>query len=142
MNRAQDEGPSTPSDSGKPPGMKMGRAYQAAFEATFAVVVAGAAGGYADQRFDTAPIFLIAGVLLGFGTFVLRLVRLMNELAAKNEAAEGAAGGGTKEDGASPKQEPQDNVEPEKPTQPFRLFTGYGRLGLKVESFTWPIETC
>ena len=112
MNRAQDEGPSTPSGSGrdgtgKPPGMKMGRAYQGAFEATIAVVVAGAAGGYADQRFDTAPMFLIAGVLLGFGTFVLRLVKLMNELAAKT--AEGAAEGGTKENGASPNQEPRDD---------------------------------
>jgi len=108
MNRAQDEGPTTPSGSGrdgtgKPPGMKMGRAYQGAFEATIAVVVAGAAGGYADQRFDTAPMFLIAGVLLGFGTFVLRLVKLMNELAAKT------AEGGTKKGGASPNQEPQDD---------------------------------
>jgi len=59
----------------------MGRAYQAAFEAVIAVVVAGAAGGFADQRFGTAPILLLLGVLLGFGTFVLRLVRLMKELA-------------------------------------------------------------
>jgi len=83
MNRAQDEGPQPPSGTGKRPGMKMGRAYQAAFEATVAVVVAGAAGGYADQRFGTAPMLLIVGVLLGFGTFVLRLVRLMNELAKR-----------------------------------------------------------
>lgn len=104
MNRAQDEGPSTPSGTDKPSGMKMGRAYQAAFEATIAVVVAGAAGGYADQRFDTAPMFLIVGVLLGFGTFVLRLVRLMNELAGAEDAR-----GGTKETGASPNQEPRDD---------------------------------
>ena len=65
MNRAQDEGPSTPPGSGKKSGIRMGRAYQAAFEATVAVVVAGAAGGFADQRFDTAPMFLIVGVLLG-----------------------------------------------------------------------------
>ena len=89
MNRAQDEGSSTPSGPGKKPGIRMGRAYQAAFEATIAVVVAGAAGGYADQRFDTAPMLLIAGVLLGFGTFVMRLVRLMNELAARSEESEG-----------------------------------------------------
>ena len=80
MNRAQDEGPADPK---RKPGMRMGRAYQAAFEATIAVVVAGAVGGWADQRFGTAPMLLIAGVLLGFGTFVLRLVRLMNELAQK-----------------------------------------------------------
>jgi len=85
MNRAQDEGPSTPSGPGKKRGMKLGRAYQAAFEATVAVVAAGAAGGFADQRFGTGPMLLIAGVLLGFATFVLRLVRLMNELAKKQE---------------------------------------------------------
>jgi len=92
MNRAQDEGPS-PSGAGEAGGrMKTGRAYQAAFEATIAVVVAGAVGGWADQRFGTAPILLIAGVLLGFGTFVLRLVRLMNELARQSQDAEGEAG--------------------------------------------------
>lgn len=90
MTRAQDEGPSPPSGTGKPPGMKLGPAYQAAMEATFAVVVAGAAGGYADRRFGTAPILLIVGVLLGFGTFVLRLVRLMSEL-AKGETNDAAS---------------------------------------------------
>jgi len=108
MNRAQDEGPSTPSGTGKKSGIRMGRAYQAAFEATIAVVVAGAAGGFADQRFDTAPMLLIVGVLLGFGTFVMRLVRLMNELAAG--AAKGAAEGGTG-DGASPDPNREDEKE-------------------------------
>jgi F0F1-type ATP synthase assembly protein I len=88
MNRADDEGPSNRHPAGPKPRMKMGRAYQAAFEATIAVVVAGAAGGFADQRFGTAPMFLIAGVLLGFGTFVLRLVRLMNELAQRPQGAD------------------------------------------------------
>jgi F0F1-type ATP synthase assembly protein I len=86
MNRAQDEGSQGPSGTGRKPGMKMGRAYQAAFEATVAVVVAGALGGFADQKFGTTPMLLIAGVLLGFGAFVLRLVRLMNELAKKPPA--------------------------------------------------------
>jgi F0F1-type ATP synthase assembly protein I len=90
MNRAQDEGPPPPSRTGKPPGMKLGPAYQAALEATVAVVLAGAAGGYADRRFGTAPILLIVGVLLGFGTFVLRLVRLMNEL-ARGETTDSAS---------------------------------------------------
>jgi len=88
MNRAQDEGPSTRNPPGKRPGMKASRVYQAAFEATLAVVVAAAAGGYADQRFGTAPLLLIVGVLLGFGTFVLRLVRLLNELERRRQATE------------------------------------------------------
>ncbi len=70
---------------------RMGRAYQAAFEAVIAVVVAGAAGGWADQRFGTEPFLLLAGVILGFGTFVLRLVRLMNELAPKSEGEDDEA---------------------------------------------------
>lgn len=88
MNRDQDEPSRTRSQSG----MRMGRSYQAAFEATIAVVVAGAVGGWADQRFGTTPILLIAGVLLGFGTFVLRLVRLMKELARQPQDAEDEAG--------------------------------------------------
>jgi F0F1-type ATP synthase assembly protein I len=80
MNRDRDEGSSAPEASDRKGRMKMGRAYQAAFEATIAVVVAGAAGGYADQKLGTGPWLLIAGVLLGFGTFVLRLVKLLNEL--------------------------------------------------------------
>jgi F0F1-type ATP synthase assembly protein I len=59
--------------------MKMGRAYQAALEGMVAVVVSSLAGGYADQRLGTGPALLIAGVLLGFGAFVVRLVRLRSE---------------------------------------------------------------
>jgi len=102
MNRAQDEGPSS-SKPPRPSGIRMGRSYQAAFEATIAVVVAGAAGGWADQKLDTAPLLLIAGVILGFATFVLRLVRLMNELARQraDELTEGTAM--DKERSASPR---------------------------------------
>lgn len=71
----------------------MGRAYQAAFEAAIAVVVGGAAGGFADQRFGTAPLLLLMGVLLGFGAFVLRLVRLMQEM-ARRKASDGRDGDG------------------------------------------------
>ncbi len=60
---------------------RMGRAYQGAFEAVIAVAVGGVAGGVADRYFDTAPVLLMLGVLAGFGAFVLRMVRLMKELA-------------------------------------------------------------
>jgi len=97
MNRAQDEGPSTPTPPGRRSGTKLGRTYQAAFEATVAVVVAAAAGGFADQRFGTAPVLLITGVLLGFGAFVLRLVRLLRELERGPQGL-----GGSDDDDAGP----------------------------------------
>lgn len=33
-------------------------------------------GYWADQKLDTSPVFLIVGVMLGFGAFVLRLLRM------------------------------------------------------------------
>ena len=80
-------------ESSKPSANRgMGRAYQAAFEAVVAVVVAGAAGGFADQRLGTAPFLLLAGVILGFATFVLRLVRLTKELAPPPQEPGGREG--------------------------------------------------
>jgi len=55
----------------------MGRAYQGAFEAVIAIVVAGGLGAFADARLGTSPWLLILGVVLGFGAFVLRLVRML-----------------------------------------------------------------
>jgi len=55
----------------------MGRAYQGAFEAVIAIVVAAGLGAFADSRLGTSPWLLIAGVVLGFGAFVLRLVRML-----------------------------------------------------------------
>jgi F0F1-type ATP synthase assembly protein I len=103
MNRDPDQGSSLP-----PGNRRMGRAYQAAFEAVIAVVVAGAAGGFADQRFGTAPILLLVGVLLGFGTFVLRLVRLMKELAPPaGGPAKTPAGGPAKTPAGGPAKTPE-----------------------------------
>ncbi len=65
-----------------------GSAYQGAFEAGLAVVVGVAAGAYADSKFDTSPIFLFTGVILGFGTFVLRLVRLLRALQPPADSGE------------------------------------------------------
>jgi F0F1-type ATP synthase assembly protein I len=52
------------------------RAYQGALEAVFAIPIAGGLGYWADVRFGTGPIFLIVGLVLGFATFVVRLVRM------------------------------------------------------------------
>jgi len=60
-------------------GRRLGRAYQGAFEAVFAIAI-GAGLGYAmDRRFGTEPLGTFVGLGLGFGAFVLRLVRLGRE---------------------------------------------------------------
>jgi len=50
--------------------------YQGAVEAVAALLLAMGLGYWADQRFGTAPWLLVAGVVVGFGSFVLRLWRM------------------------------------------------------------------
>jgi F0F1-type ATP synthase assembly protein I len=52
------------------------KAYQAALEAVFSIPIAGGLGWWADRHFGTEPILLLAGLVLGFASFVLRLVRM------------------------------------------------------------------
>jgi F0F1-type ATP synthase assembly protein I len=54
-------------------GRRGAKAYQAALEAIFAIPIAGGIGYWADTRFETAPILLLIGLVLGFASFVLRL---------------------------------------------------------------------
>jgi F0F1-type ATP synthase assembly protein I len=51
-------------------------AYQGALEAVLAIVISAGTGYWADQRFGTAPRWLILGTCLGFAAFVLRLFRM------------------------------------------------------------------
>lgn len=53
-----------------------GAAYQGAFEAVFAFLIAAGIGLWADGHFDTSPRYLIIGTVAGFAAFVLRLFRL------------------------------------------------------------------
>jgi F0F1-type ATP synthase assembly protein I len=53
-----------------------GKAYQGALEAVFSIVIATLLGYWADQRFGTSPRYLVVGAVVGFGSFVLRLVRM------------------------------------------------------------------
>lgn len=55
-------------------------AYQGAFEAVGAVLVACVFGFFVDRRFETAPWGVLAGAVIGFAAMVLRLVRLGKEL--------------------------------------------------------------
>lgn len=57
----------------------LGRTYQGALEAVLAVVIMVVLGAFADSHFGTTPILLLSGLAIGFGAFVLRLVRLLRE---------------------------------------------------------------
>ncbi len=66
-----------------------GGAYEGAFEAVGALLISMLAGYWIDQRYETEPVGLLVGAALGFGAFVLRLVRLgrklQSDLAGMNE---------------------------------------------------------
>ena len=64
-------------------GSRFGRAYQGAFEAVFAIVIGAGVGFAVDSRFATEPWGVLVGLGLGFGAFVLRLVRLGREFDAQ-----------------------------------------------------------
>jgi F0F1-type ATP synthase assembly protein I len=57
-------------------GRREAQAYQGAFEAVFAILIGAGLGYLADDRFGTSPLYLFVGIAIGFGAFVLRLVRL------------------------------------------------------------------
>jgi F0F1-type ATP synthase assembly protein I len=54
-----------------------------------AILIAAFLGKFADDHFGTAPRYLLVGFVIGFGSFVLRLVRLgryLQETAPKEES--------------------------------------------------------
>lgn len=63
-------------ESSDPTGSMKGAAYQGAMEAVLAIVISTLLGYWADQHYDTAPRWLIVGVIIGFASFVLRLLRM------------------------------------------------------------------
>ncbi len=65
-------------DDGKGQGLSKRdtRAYQSAMEAVFAIPIAMGIGWWADSKLGTSPWLLILGLVLGFTTFVRRLVRM------------------------------------------------------------------
>ena len=50
--------------------------YQGAFEAVLAVPIAIGIGYWCDGQFDSAPIGLLAGTVIGFAAMLLRIVRM------------------------------------------------------------------
>ena len=67
-------------------------AYQGVFEAVGAILIAFAAGFWLGRYFETAPVGLLVGVVIGFGAFVLRMIRLGKELHPDSEKGQRAAG--------------------------------------------------
>ncbi len=74
---------------------RFGIGYQAALEAVFAILIGILGGYYVDRWLGSAPVGLLVGVLVGFGSFVLRLVRLTRQLERVAAEDEGRAGVGS-----------------------------------------------
>jgi F0F1-type ATP synthase assembly protein I len=85
---------------------RRGAAYQGAFEAVFAILIAIGLGYWADQSFGSAPIGMFTGVVLGFAAFVVRLIRLRSLIEGPGEPGD--------EDG------PQSGPEADGPSGPKR----------------------
>lgn len=78
-------------------GRRAAAAYQGAIEAVLAVVIMTGAGYWLDQRFETAPAFLLAGIVIGFCSFALRLWRMRHLMVATPEEAASGDGSGSRE---------------------------------------------
>jgi F0F1-type ATP synthase assembly protein I len=66
-------------------GRRGAKAYQAALEAVFSIPVALGLGYWADTYFGTSPILLLVGLVLGFASFVLRIVRMRKLVVEQSE---------------------------------------------------------
>jgi F0F1-type ATP synthase assembly protein I len=65
-------------------------AYQGAFEAVLAILIAAGLGYWADEVTGSSPRYLLIGVVIGFASFVLRLVRLGRHVGDASGGGEGA----------------------------------------------------
>jgi F0F1-type ATP synthase assembly protein I len=81
-------------------------AYQGAFEAVMAVLVGAGLGYWVDLRWESTPIGVISGVVIGFAAMVVRLLRLGRELVPQSvpESKAGSSGDRKGEPGRVPKQ--------------------------------------
>jgi F0F1-type ATP synthase assembly protein I len=69
---------------------KQAAAYQGAVEAVLAVPISVGLGYWADRTFESAPVGLLVGAVLGFGALVLRLTRMRPDSDEAEEGAEAA----------------------------------------------------
>ena len=61
------------------------RDYEAALEVALAPALAIGLGAWADSRWETSPLLLLAGTVLGFGASGLRVVRYLRSLEKRDE---------------------------------------------------------
>ena len=71
---------------------RAGGAYQGAMEATLALVISVLAGVWVDTKLETSPAFLLTGLAVGFGAFILRLTRLLREAGEPGDDKNGTNG--------------------------------------------------
>jgi F0F1-type ATP synthase assembly protein I len=76
------------SDAGMRQARRQGLAYQGAFEAVFAILIAAGVGLWIDTRYETSPWGLLVGTGVGFASFVLRLLKLGRRLHEQQDPAE------------------------------------------------------
>jgi F0F1-type ATP synthase assembly protein I len=77
-----------------------GGAYEGAFEAVGSILVATGLGYWFDHHYETTPIGVLVGAVVGFAAFVLRLFRLGRQLHPEGSATEpGAEKGETDQTG-------------------------------------------
>jgi F0F1-type ATP synthase assembly protein I len=75
--------------------VKWGPAYQGATEATLAVAICVGIGIWIDSKLDSSPAGMLIGLGIGFGSFVLRLWRLLQETTPSNGETSGPTDGRT-----------------------------------------------
>ena len=66
-------------------------AYQGVFEAVGSILIACGLGYWIDRSFETAPVGVLVGAVIGFAAFVVRLVRLGKELHPDSDAGRAAS---------------------------------------------------
>jgi len=67
-------------------GVRRAKAYQGAFEAVFGLLIPIGVGWWADERWGTAPLWLLVGLGVGFAAMILRLLRMRSILEAEQES--------------------------------------------------------
>jgi F0F1-type ATP synthase assembly protein I len=66
-------------------------AYQGVFEAVGSILIACGLGYWIDRSFETAPVGVLVGAVIGFAAFVVRLVRLGKELHPDSDVGRAAS---------------------------------------------------
>lgn len=63
-------------------------AYSGAIEAVLAILIGVGLGYLVDRWLESAPAFMLVGLVAGFGSFILLIVRLTRKLAEAEEDGE------------------------------------------------------